>query len=476
MRIILNELKKIWDIKILAIIAVLCVLYFLFSMSFFIATFPSNLPSAFSSAQFHEYARYLTERYGATLEQDEFEEFILYRSGIIAEINQFIQANPVLAAMGIFNYEDYEIFAANEADTMGNGTGESQPQRFYSERRVPGEDYAEGGGQFESERQRFYSEETSSDDAVVRHEMEINEHSREGGESGRFGGQFESRIEIIGGSEELNIVFNELAGSPVFSELMSFDMLVNMYVNRDERIDSTILMYAELIGTPVSERAVRRLNEIRESGEYMSIITQHTLNHTLGYGQRLGVLAVLAALILVSRLITTDRSNRVNWLQYTSRQGRRILTKQFVAVILSAVGMTTLLVLIFAGIYSVNGTQVFWNNSINSFMGFPYHWLSITFGQYCLLIIGVIYVLSVGTAMCAFILSRFSRNLVMLIFKVIPFFIAVMLLSNWVLDHFLSVFDGGNDLTKLSALAFALVVGVVTAAVIIHKEKRVELT
>ena len=28
MRIIINELKKIWDIKILAIIAVLCALYY----------------------------------------------------------------------------------------------------------------------------------------------------------------------------------------------------------------------------------------------------------------------------------------------------------------------------------------------------------------------------------------------------------------------------------------------------------------
>ena len=254
-----------------------------------------------------------------------------------------------------------------------------------------------------------------------------------------------------------------------------FDGIVCGYLDRHDLIDRFI--ESNIRGNaPLREMRIRRLLRIRENDASKSLLNPSTFYHTLEYAQSLSILVILATLILVSRLVTTDRANRINWLQYTSKQGRGILKKQLIAVILSAVGMTTLLVFIFAGIYSVTGLYAFWNNGINSFMGFPYHWLSVTFGQYCLIITGVMYLLSVGAAVFAFILSRFSRNIILLMFKVIPFFISAVLLSNWLLREFLSLFTEINIFTQLSVFAFTLIAGTAAALAVICREKRFELT
>jgi len=201
-----------------------------------------------------------------------------------------------------------------------------------------------------------------------------------------------------------------------------------------------------------------------------------TLFHTWRYVRSLAVLVTLVTLILVSSLITSDRASRVNWLQYSSWHGRRVFCKQFIAVIISAVGATTILVAVFAGILAARAeVHVFWNNGINSFMGATFHWLSITFGQYVLLMVGIMYVLSVAVASLAFVLSRFSSNMIRLVFKIIPLFVVAVWMSNWVLDDFLVVVIGGNAVLQAGLLVALWVVGLVVGACVVARENKVEL-
>jgi len=266
MRIILNELKKIWNIKIIAVAAVLCLLYFAVFMSGYIGMYQHSVNTWFGNINL---AHYLTEKYGATLEPDEFEDFLNYREVIIAELNSFMESRPVFAEAGIFTYDEYLDFAY--------------------------------GGDWET---------LSDEELNLRHTLILE-----------WGGS----LRTIDGDELRSEHETPLASMKIFS----YGNVVSFY-------KSNVLMESEwgshidsfMAHNPLSEREVRRLEEIRDSGELRSILDHQTIRETGDYARSLGVLVVLATLILVSPLIAGDRANRVNWLQYSSRQGRSILIKR----------------------------------------------------------------------------------------------------------------------------------------------------
>ncbi|MCL2078707.1 MAG: hypothetical protein FWH17_02560 [Oscillospiraceae bacterium] len=408
---LIHELKKIWNVKTLIIIFVLSGLYFIIALNSSIQSYPSGT-WLFDA----DIAVYLTENYGATLEQDEFEDFLKLKEVIIFELDSFISSNAVFTGAGIYDFQDYENF-----------------------------------------RDDFHSRYDTRSEASMNLWIAI---SNEWGEI--------LRIQIDG--EWVDFVSDKEAPA-AYTRYIGFNNVTAMYEYQwEENINSFILH------TPLGKTETKRVLEIRDSGEMSAILSGHLVLHTWQYAQNLALLVVLAVFILVSPLVTIDKAVKVNLLQYSSMTGRKILKKQFAAVIISAIGITTLLLLCFAGIfYMATGARDFLMSGINSFMSFPYHWLSVTYGQYCLLIAGVIYLLSVASAAIAFVLSRFSQNLITLIFKVIPSFAAAVLLSLWLLDEFLGIYVGGDVFFKAFSLSiiFAAAIGIAIFAV--KREKKTDL-
>ena len=425
MRIIACEMKKIWNIKIIGIIVVISALFYLLFMHHYIRWYPEK--GTWES--FVEFAHHLTENYGTKLSPSDFEDFLNLREGIVSEMDLFISSNPVFVAAGIHDFLSYEIFL-EDSNYRYETLSEAERNLRYALRLELG--------------------------YIIRSEF-INE-------------------------DEYTTLTSENETPLAYMQIRRFDMLVSMYQmnilgesERESMIDSFMRHFSTMENFTVNERDLQRLIEIRDSGEMLNIMEQLTMDYTWRYGRSLAVLAILATLILVSPLIATDRANRINWLQYSSKQGRGILKKQFFAILLSAVMLTTVLVIIFGGIFSTLETWRFWNNGINSFMSYPYHWLSITYGQYVLLMVGVIYLFSIGTAIFAFTLSRFSQNMVRLMFKVIPSFVAAQRLSNWVLFNFLGIFVGGDVFAQMFWTLLALVAVTVIAMGVLHREKKCEL-
>lgn len=360
-------------------------------------------------------AHHLTEHYGAALEKEEFESFLAHRETIVAELDIFVQSNALFTAMGIFSFDDLE-----------------------AERRQLGARYDTLS---DKERSQFWNI-----------SLELG---------------YIVRTEIYGDLESENET------PEAYLRLRRLDDAVSLY-RRNILGESSIDLF--MARAPLNVREYQRLTEIRNSGELLSIMAFDTIWHTWRYTRYLAIIVILSTLILVSPLVTADRANRVNWLQYSSKQGRNILKKQYIAVLLSAGGMTTILASVFMGIFVIaTETYVFWNNGINSFLTHTFHWLFITFGQYMLLMIGLMYALSIGAATFAFVLSRFSQNMIKLLFKVIPFFVAVLILSNWIFDNFLAIYVGGNVLAQISSLLVLLIFGNAIALVVLYREKRVEL-
>ena len=412
MMIIINELKKIWNIKNLAITTLLCVLGNFIFMHIWINIYPKGT---------WEYdvdiAHYLTENYGAVLDPDEFRDFMNFRSTIIDDLNLYVESSSLFSGSGIYNFDDYEA-QRNKYSARYDALNEDERNLYYS---IIGEWGIE-----------IYS-------------SYIN--NNEGG--------------YIKSGKETPLAFNKYN---------SFNNAAGMYESQWLKNINSFIEQSQ-----AGEKELKRLKEIRDSGEMLSIISQMAVYHTWKYAQGLSSLTALSVLILVSFLITNDRACKVNLLQYTSKQGRSMLKKQFAAVMISAVFITTILALIFGGIFSLNETFAFWNNNINSFLSYPYHWLSITYGQYCFLLIAVIYLLSAGAAAFAFLLSRFSGSMIRLLLKITPFFIAACMLSYWLTEEFLGIHTGGNITLKILTLLFFPAAGIIAAAFAIRREKKVEM-
>jgi len=415
MRIIIGELKKIWNIKIIGIIIVLCAIYFSLYLIDDIRWYRSGGP--WGNIYF---AHHLTENYGTSLSLEDFEDFLNYRYVIVAQLEPFFLENAFFAEMGIRGYDDLFEF-----------------RQYYGLRYE----------HLSDEEQRLFHAASLELGYIVRTE--------------RYG-------DLVSENET----------PEAYNRMRAFSNIVGLYeTNIIGEADWPPFINSFMEHHPLTESEYRRLAQIRDSGELTNIMTQHTLWHTRRYARNLAALVVFVTLVLVSSLVTFDRASKVNWLQYSCKQGRRIFSKQLLAVLVSAVGVTTILVAVFAGIFAVTtGVHGFWHNGINSFLGGgSFHWLSITYWQYWLLMVGVMYMLSIGAAALAFVLSRFSNNMIRLIFKLIPLLVAAVTLSNRALDDFLAIYYGGNAIVQAGMLVLALAAGIVISAITVCREKHVEL-
>jgi hypothetical protein len=114
MRIVINEMKKIWNVRMLLIIALICLLFYLPFMSFHIKYFPNGHPAT----EKVYYSIELLQRYGPTLEEDEFYEFVMEtREKLVSEIELYIESNSVFVNAGMHSYEDYVRLSEKETHT-----------------------------------------------------------------------------------------------------------------------------------------------------------------------------------------------------------------------------------------------------------------------------------------------------------------------------------------------------------------------
>lgn len=390
MRIVLNEMKKIWNIKLLLIISVLCALFYLTFMKFYISQFPNGHPAT----EMVNYSVEMMQQYGVTLDDDEFSEFTLNtREALISEAEAYIKNIPIFAEAGIYTLNDYE---------------------------------------------KVYNKSNHT-------ELEADAVSM-----------------LLG--DECNFVRFKLS---------AINTIEVKYHNYPE------YTLKDLISNSTSEKELNRFMDIQKNGEYRNIMNKSVFDNTVTYTVYLAILEILAVLVLISPLIVTDRTRRIHLLQYTAKQGRIIFQKQLIAIILSAFVLITALLLIFGAIYSINNTWIFWNNGLTSFLNGTFL-INMTYGQYIVIYIVLLYVLGLSAATTAFVMSRFSQNFITLILKIIPIFAMLAGISASVFDY---TFNVSNTLYKGTGIwgiesiicGLFLMVGLVVSLYSLRKEKRIDV-
>ena len=104
MTIILNELKKIFNIKsILLFILITLIMYFLF-IEFDIKYFPNGRPSLDIYNMFVD----MKDSYGEFMDEEEFEDFKIKYEEAKKEADEYIQSREDFKQLGITNYDEFD--------------------------------------------------------------------------------------------------------------------------------------------------------------------------------------------------------------------------------------------------------------------------------------------------------------------------------------------------------------------------------
>jgi len=273
------------------------------------------------------------------------------------------------------------------------------------------------------------------------------------------------------GSEELDamIIGGETAIRNLSIQLSLLGDIKQRYgtnSSRSRRADDTAFVYAREL-------------KAREERSIMPYYIPYELS---GYFAMLTILCVICALILALPLVTTDHARKVHLLLYSSSYGRKILRTQFAAVIISAFAMSLIFTGFSCAAYAALNTQIFRDASIVSFWGQAFFMYGVSYGQYAMLLAVMPVVFSVAVACMGFVLSRFSDSYVKLSIKAVPAGVAGVILGYSSVSVALSsenfIFNLlGRKLPvpEIWLCAIALAVGVIVAAIVVAREKCVDV-
>lgn len=392
MKIILNEMKKIMNIKTIGLIVIMCIIFYLIFMESIIAGFFHD-----STKEIFDLSKEMSEKYGATLEQDELESFLKKRDVLIDEAEEFIKSDPVFAQAKIFSYDDY-LKIENKTEELS----------------------------------------TAERDALLR---------------------------LYLGDDD-NLQF----------KISSLDNIEYYYYLKVDLIDSFIQKNTEISNTIKVKRAM----EIKNGKTYLSIMPEIVVEQAYRYGMFLAVLVVLSVLILISPGLVNDHLSNVYLLQNSSKKGRRLFTSQLLAGLFSAWLLTTCEILIFVKLYSKLGTQVFFKHDIESFLGLTFSWVDITYLQYILLMLSMIYIIASATVILSIIISRYSKNYISLVLKILPIFVLLAFLCIAMFSKFLLMSNILSTIFNNIGIEFiiswiVLILSITLFLTINHRHKTVDI-
>lgn len=280
----------------------------------------------------------------------------------------------------------------------------------------------------------------------------------------------QSKLDYGNSSQTLD----EWYASPLV-RLETLEALEHTYIDYEASLRSFI----DNDSRPVVVRTAEKLLQMRNAN-----LIRYDLQMTFSlYAAVVGVFTVVAVIILIAPLLTTDRIRKLNLMQYSSTIGRRIFRLQFVATIVSALVLSIILIAAAYIPFLASGAGDYWGTHMMSLAGRGMQLYNITFGQYVLILAGMILALSVGTACFAFTLARFSANIMMMLIKAVPVGVAVAGISvisiNMALADnniiFGTIFHGRFDAPEVILCGFVAVVGLVVGIIISIREKHVDV-
>jgi len=416
-RIFMFELKKLWNWRILLVIAAFGVITWF--------AFLADVLDSYESLKTHGiYGAYQTEMfklYGETLEPDEWDDFNIQKkyADIYAAGDAIIAAEPLFAEYGIETFSEFiELYESESYLVLVDGS------------------------------------------PLVNGELTPENQDRMDMQN------------MLHGAHE-GVTLDEWYSSPLVM-LGCLRTVEGRYTNQQEYLD----IYSLYDMRPAVVRAAERLSITGNN----SLINGHLMQEFSLHAAVTGVFALVAVMILIIPLIIIDRSRMINLLQYSSAVGRKVFRVQFSAAVISAIVLSGILTVVSFAVF-ISRAAEYWNVSIMSLGGGVMWMYDVTFGQYVIFLGGMIISVCIGTACFAFVLARFSANIVTVMIKSVPVgaaLAAILALSaNRAFSHynivFNQVFVGRFDMPEVVMCGAIGALGVLAATLVVKREKRIDV-
>lgn len=188
-----------------------------------------------------------------------------------------------------------------------------------------------------------------------------------------------------------------------------------------ERISANKELITDELDLNIAVLGKERIKQIYDNGEILNILPGHGLYHLKMIFPALAIMILGALCILLAPVITKDNMSGLTSLQYSSKTGRRTLSRQFAAMIFTAFLVAVINIAAVFGFFIKTVLSSYLNSGLNSFTDpFSYNFFKGNFGQYLIAISILIIIFSITSAMFIFLLSKLSKNYISLLLGLVP--------------------------------------------------------
>lgn len=344
MDIVINEIKKIFNTKMVILLIIInIIVYFLF-IEFDIKYFPNGRPAGDS----YRIAVQMQKDHGTNMDEEEFENFKSIYNEKLKEVDKYIQGDKEFRELGIKNYKE---FIEKRQENLHKGT--------------------EYGNKFDKLDRRI---------------------------------MFEEWIDL-------------------FWEIPEREVIIKGYENRDKFINKNYDMNL----TKQQETRIKEILNNKSDTSVLPGVIMQNYNNIIFY---VSLAILISTIFMISPIYLRDNKNNINFLQYTSKKGRKIFKSKITASIISSFVITTIQFVCFFILYSHNKVYMFFHCNINSFLNYRLSWYDITFIQYIVITVAAVYILVLAFTMMSILVSSTVHNYIALVGVQLPI---VLLIFYWFL-------------------------------------------
>lgn len=210
------------------------------------------------------------------------------------------------------------------------------------------------------------------------------------------------------------------------TERIIWTIIGNTNAYRIQSLEETIRYYQKNVNGNMqdffaiedkTDAEIMRLKELDASKIKFGYIPSCILDSTTGLTISFMIWVIVSVIILISPTVVRDRLNRVQGLQYCSVTGRRILSVQVRAALVSSLVLSLINLMVYGGLLISKGALVFKDFYLYAYEYVP--WFNWTYGTYLIVLAFMALVIGILTAFLTVFLSRYSQNYISMLIKAI---------------------------------------------------------
>ncbi|MGL4912669.1 MAG: hypothetical protein ACRC3Y_09585 [Romboutsia sp.] len=247
----------------------------------------------------------------------------------------------------------------------------------------------------------------------------------------------------------------------------------------DDRIENYEVYRKAYIGSESyeshPEKTRKRIDEVYESEDLNSPFSYDIYENYNSLIKGINLLIIITVATLISPIFIKDNKNKINYIQYSSKEGRKLFNKKILWGIISSIIIVTIQLSIFFIMYKSNNTYMFWNCSMNSiFNGGTTSWFDLTFGQYIIITVLLTYIVGIVVAIMAMGVSSKVKTYISLIGIQIPILFILWTVVKYIGINYVTSIYNPKYTTHFTYITLILI-SVFILTSIVKKEKKLDI-